>query len=74
MARAVLGTVPLTIDVGASERESRLAIVRDCPRDTPFHRYPDGDGARPDGAALLAMPPLIEGLGTFPVRAFAVES
>ncbi|HEY3764774.1 MAG TPA: hypothetical protein VGL44_06415, partial [Gaiellales bacterium] len=38
----------------------------------PIVEHMTGLAAVPDGAAFYAAPPPIEGMGTFPVRAFAV--
>jgi kynurenine formamidase len=39
----------------------------------PIVEHMTGLAAVPDGAHFYAVPPPIEGMGTFPVRAFAVE-
>jgi arylformamidase len=38
----------------------------------PIVEHMTGLAAVPDGARFYAVPPRIEGMGTFPVRAFAV--
>jgi kynurenine formamidase len=38
----------------------------------PIVEHMTGLAAVPDGARFYAVPPPVEGMGTFPVRAFAV--
>jgi kynurenine formamidase len=67
---ALVGIDCLNIDsVAGGERPVHTALLG---AGIPIVEHMTGLAAVPDGARFYAVPPPIEGMGTFPVRAFAV--
>jgi kynurenine formamidase len=68
--RGLVGIDCLNIDSAAGgERPEHTALLG---ARIPLVEHMTGLAAVPDGARFYAVPPPIEGMGTFPVRAFAV--
>ena len=67
---ALVGIDGLNID--AMDRHGAAGAHRAARRRIPIVEHMTGLAAVPDGARFYAVPPPIEGMGTFPVRAFAV--